>query len=366
MSMHEKKEGAFVVTAGVLLAIVALYKQTNVGTGTLLDALNDLTTRKKTAKQTAPRAKRSKKPDTSKAVSGSQNRNEDTTTRKEEAAYFKSCVRDDVHNGVFSKKRIKAFEKVMETPKGRKKRLNRAKDMIKNNLQGDCLQQLLDSLRCIFARDATINDDDVVSLNADGSPMTKRELLNATALCPEAVLLGAWIFAVKRGDNKLGRAAYDELFPKTNGKCHRRPLNKSVDLTFGGSVDILKSNVPKHELAETSVFFDGDESEEKVKKIEQRVAALISKSDKTVSKTAAAKYAKKAAHHLLLAYCEMTVLLSLNARSEDGQSTSSDLKQVIRKDMEKQFVKYEKALAKEQSAIGSQGRIDPTPKQNDE
>lgn len=347
------KQDAFIVTAGVFFAVVARFKRNDkrsITNAELLDALKDLATRK-TAKDNAE-CKTARELDC-RGKTAVHCKTDEVT-----ASQFKSCTRKDVHDGLLTKRRVAAFKKNVSTPKGMKKRLKRTEKFMKENLVGDRgkIKQLLNCLRHIVDRDDTIEDKETVSFFPDGAPMSKSELLAASELCPEAVLLGMWYYVLcrvvdKNIDNRKGKAAYEELFPKPHKNKSRRVWDKSIDLSRYGDFKLVGTDFKTGNKGMNKLFEIALTEEDAVAEIETAVLNALDDTNKIVSKTDKRKYAGKSSHHLLLAYCELVALRRLKALSKDQKASAAILEETIENDIGKQLDKYVKASFRMRQAM---------------
>lgn len=357
----------FIVTAGVLFAVIAQFKKSDreagVTNAVLLDALNDLTTHKH--RKAGKKNKKIPADKTGKITDERQKRADRPKKDEIEASYFKSCARKDVSAGIFAESRVKPFKEAMRTPKGVIKRVKRAESLIKQNLfftgdsekQKDTCKQMLGCFRYIVAKDETIKDDDPVSLFESGDPMTKVELLEAKELCPAAVLLGLWYYVVLRSvDNREGRAAYEELFPKPLTNNSRRKWNESIDLSAYSDVNIIDVNLSIVDMNMRQRFKDAIKVNTSIDEIKDFVIAAFHEKNNIDSKTNELKYANKACHHLLLAYCELITLRHMNELSQSEEKSMKEIESSIKEDVLKQFDKYEKAKYKKQDVMENDGK----------
>ena len=79
---------------------------------------------------------------------------------------------------------------------------------------------LVNAVLDVIESDTSISDDEKFRIAADGSYLTKREMLQAPELCFQSFLFGVWAFVMlERTDNEVGRDTYLSWFeePDTKG-----------------------------------------------------------------------------------------------------------------------------------------------------
>lgn len=102
----------------------------------------------------------------------------------------------------------------------------------------------------LINQDDSIKSDQKFYINADGSTVTKREIIQTDTFCFEPFLLGIYHYAVVvQNDNQIGAATFDEWCPSTGGGRRMYNGNMGIDwphniaLSYIERVDAIEAEI---------------------------------------------------------------------------------------------------------------------------
>lgn len=140
---------------------------------------------------------------------------------------------------------------------------------VKGEIKKD--ENLVKALVDLISQDDLIEVDQKFYINADGSSVTKKDILQKDKFCFESFLLGVYHYAVVvQSDNGIGASTFNEWCPTSGGGKRLYKGNMGVDwpcsiaLTYAERIDTVEAEIIEEEI------YDEHQNSEEQDKLEDK------------------------------------------------------------------------------------------------